>query len=266
MSVGTTVAGIDLGPDFVEARRALLAHPIYETVSNADHLRVFMKYHVFAVWDFMALLKRLQQLVTCCTVPWTPPRQPALARMVNEIVLGEESDEAGDGTYASHYELYRAAMADLQASVAPIDHCVAAVAAGQDIGAALDSPLIPEAAGQFVRYTLSIAAHGAPHAVAASFFYGREDLIPQMFLRLEPQLRATGHHTERLAYYLRRHIELDGDQHGPLAAKLVAHLSQGRADFQAEVAPIATGSLLARTRLWDGALAEIRNRESDSAR
>ena len=48
---------------------ALVAHPLYGAVRTREHIRIFMKHHVFAVWDFFTLLKRLQAEVTCVTVP-----------------------------------------------------------------------------------------------------------------------------------------------------------------------------------------------------
>ena len=50
-------------------RAALLDHPIYTHVASVADLRRFMEDHVFAVWDFMSLLKRLQQESVGCYVP-----------------------------------------------------------------------------------------------------------------------------------------------------------------------------------------------------
>ena len=101
-------------------RDSLLAHPIYDRIDTIEDLRLFMEHHVFAVWDFMSLLKALQRLVCCVDVPWTPPLDSAACRFVNEIVLGEESDEDGQGGFTSHFELYRRAMRQSGAETGPI--------------------------------------------------------------------------------------------------------------------------------------------------
>jgi Protein of unknown function (DUF3050) len=54
-------------------RHALLNHPIYGEVDSLNRLREFMQMLVFAVWDFMSLVKRLQNELTSNSLPWIPP-------------------------------------------------------------------------------------------------------------------------------------------------------------------------------------------------
>ena len=61
-----------LGNDLKETRSKLISHPLYQALDSKEKLVLFMENHVFAVWDFMSLIKALQRNLTCIDVPWTP--------------------------------------------------------------------------------------------------------------------------------------------------------------------------------------------------
>ena len=243
------------------ARRAVTQHPLLSRSLSADEARVFMEHHVFAVWDFMTLLKRLQGDLAGTTLPWRPPAHPEHARFVNEIVLGEETDEDGLGGHASHFETYLAAMTEAGANRGPIDRFLLALHAqkpGEDPRAALASCGAPAPSIRFVQHTLSLAMNpSAPTAaVAASFFHGRESIVPEMFRRLLASLEAANQKCARLRWYLARHVEVDEGQHGPMAERLLASLTKDEAT-RALADQAATESLHARRALWDGVLAAM---------
>lgn len=232
-------------------------HPLYRSLSRVEELRLFMESHVFAVWDFMSLLKTLQRGLTCVDVPWLPCPAPESRRLINEIVLGEESD-VYEGMASSHFELYLLAMHKGGASTAAIDALVAALHEGNDVRAALDMCGAPEEAARFVRDTFSLIETHGLHAVAAAFTFGREDLIPDMFRGLVRDLNRDLHGTlSTFVWYLERHIEVDGDEHGPMALRMVSNLCGEDDRKWAEAEEAATFALTARLRLWDGIASRI---------
>ena len=252
---------IDLG----DLRQRLLAHPIYAMVDSPARLRRFMEHHVFAVWDFQSLLVALQQKLTCTTLPWIPTPDREARRLVNEIVLDEQSDELPDGTHASHFELYLDCMRQAGADTGPVESLLTLLAAGIPLERALDEACVPAAAAAFVRTSFAIIASGSAHKIVAAFTYGREDVIPEMFRPLVVALAAQDPHSwERLRFYLERHIEADDEKHGPMCRRIVASLCGDDAGRWAEASATARGSLQSRIDFWDAIRAEIAP-ESDLA-
>ncbi len=232
-------------------RARLAVHPLYDQLRDERTLRLFMETHVFAVWDFQSLLKALQRLVTCVEVPWLPTSDPEARRLVNEIILDEESDHSPGGGHLSHFELYLRAMKECGAQVAPIHAFMGHLRAGRSVDEALDECGCSRAAGRFVRSTMAVAQSGRVHRVAAAFAYGREEVIPGMFRRLVDRL--AGHSLQRwgtLRFYLDRHIGTDADRHGPQSRDLVRRLCGNNANLWSEAVETARASLEARVRLW----------------
>jgi hypothetical protein len=242
-------------------KAALLNHPIYQEIDRLDSLRLFMEHHIFAVWDFMSLLKTLQRRLCCVDVPWLPAADPIASRLVNEIVLAEESDEDGRGGFASHFDLYHRAMARCGASTAPIDGFLNELRNGKPVSAALESPGVPKCARPFVRRTFDIIEGGNICAIASAFTFGREDLLPAVFQRIVDELNVeAGGGLEEFKYYLNRHIGLDGDEHGPMANRLLLSIC-GSGESRWQLAEqTAADCLEARLALWDGICDVIRGR------
>jgi Protein of unknown function (DUF3050) len=242
-------------------RAALLEHPIYTQVASVADLRRFMEDHVFAVWDFMSLLKRLQQDMTCIRVPWFPASNARAARLINDIVIGEETDVDPDGSYVSHLDLYLRAMGDIGASTRQFGRFRALVLVGVPVEVALAQIGAPPHVQAFVAHTMALANSGSTEEVLAAFFYGREDIIPEMFGRLLNTLYGAKHNNRvrNFIYYIDRHIELDGDSHGPMGRELLEDLLANSPNRVEQARRAAYSSIEARIRLWNGTLSKLRN-------
>ncbi|TCW38816.1 DUF3050 domain-containing protein [Laceyella sacchari] len=238
-------------------REDLLTHPVYTMVNSPERIKIFMKHHVFAVWDYMNVLKRLQRQLTSLSIPWIPRAHAEYVRYINEMVLTEEADEDGQGGYASHFEMYIQAMDEAGADITPIQQYVEMIIAGYHPLESLYSSEIPPTVADFVRQSLELSLNGKPHEVAAWFIFGRDDLIPDMFATLLRSLEQQGIHN-RFTSYLRRHLAVDGRRNGPLAEKLLQSLCGNDPLKREQAYRIAQSALEARLRLWDGITDEIK--------
>jgi hypothetical protein len=244
-------------PRFVELQRrlqplrnSLVAHPVYGSLRGLEDLHKFLSLHVFAVWDFMSLLTALQRRLTCVDEVWRPVGDAASRRLINEIVLGEESDQIG-GQFTSHFEMYQAAIRQCGGSTEHIDAVLRRVEAGEDVVHALSSAPVP--ARRFSTVTFEAVRSGSLAATAAAFTLGREDVIPSMFTELVRDLRRRGRaDTSLLIDYLDRHVEVDGEEHGPMAAQLLTNVCGDEESRWQEAEQAAAAALRARLGLWDG--------------
>ncbi|WP_191833970.1 DUF3050 domain-containing protein [Pseudomonas fluorescens] len=239
-------------------KEQLSSHPIFAEIHSLPVLQRFMETHVFAVWDFMSLTKRLQQELTCVALPWLPPQDPKAARLINEIVLGEESDERLEQGHYSHFELYLDAMREVGASTQAIERFVSLQREGIGYASALQQAGASDAARQFVCHTLDIALNAPAHSVAAAFLHGRESVIPGMFQRILDDWGITGEQAPTFRYYLQRHIEVDAEDHGPAAEQLLARLVQDDPQREQQVYQAAIAAVQSRIALWDRLLLSMR--------
>lgn len=254
-----------LTPAMRRLRHELETHPVFAEIAHAEALRSFMQVHVFAVWDFMSLAKRLQRDLTCVDLPWMPPTNPEAARLINDIVLAEESDIDADGHPASHLDLYLKAMRDVGASTEQFDRFLVALRSGASLSDALERAEVPGFVRAFVEHTIGTCLRGTTLEVMSSFFYGRENVIPPMFQSLLDHWGLSEGQAPGFVYYLQRHIELDGDSHGPAASRLIQAELGRDPDGLTRARDAAREAMAARRALWDGTAALLRERHGEAA-
>ncbi|WP_276483062.1 DUF3050 domain-containing protein [Paraflavitalea pollutisoli] len=238
--------------DIEPLRQQLIQHPVYAATNNVDRLRIFLEHHVFAVWDFMSLLKSLQRNLTSVELPWIPVGSPETRYLINEIVLGEESDVDQEGRRTSHFELYLKAMAEAGCRLAVIDGFIDKLKGRQPVTASLQNSGVPQAAARFVEGTFAVIHANQPATQAAVFTFGREDLIPGMFISFVTELnKQTGNQFKTLKYYLERHIEVDGEHHSQLAFQMTEELHGEDEQMWQTSTEAVKLALQQRIELWD---------------
>ena len=235
-------------------------HPVYGALNSLDDLRVFMAHHVFPVWDFMSLIKYLQNEIAPARFPWAPKADPEIVRFINELVMEEESDQnvpgASGPAFLSHFQLYCRAMEEVGIDAAPA-RTFTETAARDGIVTALDAGFAPDPAARFMEQTFAFIATGKPHVVAAAFAFGREQVIPAMFRAFLSDMGIGRAEAPAFHYYLERHIHLDEDFHGPMSLRMVEGLVDGNAARAREAETAAVEAIKARLAFWDGVRAAI---------
>ena len=238
-----------LNSNLTKYREEIVNHPLYKKLNSVEDIAVMMEHHVYAVWDFMSLLKALQSLLTCTTSPWKPVGDGKIRQLVNSIVLEEESDVDKENNPLSHYEMYIDAMKQCGANTSAIESFVSNVST-------TNIPSVNDGVDAFLKTTFDVIESNETHKIASAFTFGREDLIPDMFTAIVNEYN-TENNLDKFVYYLERHIELDGGEHGPLALELISNLCGDDDDKWREVEETAIACLVARKKLWDSILADL---------
>jgi hypothetical protein len=234
-------------------KEALLQHSLYNKVQTIEDLHRFLESHVYAVWDFMSLLKALQSKLTCTTTPWFPTANTQTRYFINEIVVAEESDLTLDGRRQSHFEMYLEAMQDCGANTTEIEAFLTNLSSLNNIFVAIKTSDLHPNIKAFLDFTFRVIEEGKAHEIAAAFTFGREDLIPSMFTAILKNFQANFPETDlkKLIYYFERHIELDADEHGPMAMGMITELCGNDSKKWSEVEQISIAALEKRIGLWD---------------
>ena len=238
-----------LNSNLTKYREEIVNHPLYKKLNSVEDIAVMMEHHVYAVWDFMSLLKALQSLLTCTTSPWKPVGDGKIRQLVNSIVLEEESDVDKENNPLSHYEMYIDAMKQCGANTSAIESFVSNVST-------TNIPSVNDGVDAFLKTTFDVIESNETHKIASAFTFGREDLIPDMFTAIVNEYN-TENNLDKFVYYLERHIELDGGEHGPLALELISNLCGDDDNKWKEVEETAIACLVARKKLWDSILADL---------
>jgi len=241
--------------------KKLESHQVFTNLNTLSELRLFMEHHVFAVWDFMSLLKKLQEIYVPHGSPWIPNPNGNVVRFINEIVMEEESDQSYGSkgeSYSSHFEIYLEAMKEVGASTNIIDSFLDQVRS-DGIEKALNFNLVPEPSREFMGYTFDLINRGKGHEIGASFAICRESIVPIMFKRILEKTNISAEEAPVFHYYLERHAHLDGEHHGPMALRLLDDLCTDSEQKEKEVILEVESSLEARIKLWDGVLSATQN-------
>lgn len=241
-----------------EVRNQLTNHELYGQLESVEDIKTFMESHVYAVWDFMSLLKALQRHLTCVDLPWKPAADSSVVRFINEIVLEEESDRNELGEPKSHFEMYLDAMEEVGADTSKVLQALTNFSSLETISGDIENSDLNTAEKSFLKFTFEVINTQKPHIIAAAFTFGREEVIPDMFLNIIEKSGNKGSDSyPKLTYYLKRHIELDGDEHGPLALKMIKALCGSDDQKWDEVIHFSKIALEVRIALWNSIAASI---------
>lgn len=245
----------------IEEEKNKLLESSFFTINNIKSkkdLEVFMKAHVFSVWDFMSLLKTLQNEITTTSIPWKPSKYgPELTRFVNELVIEEESDEwLWQWEYISHFELYLKAMEELGIDTKEIKEILFNTNY-ENIDELFCNEKIPKSSRNFMKKTFSYIKSWDIKEVASAFTFWRENIIPEMFIKIIKNLEISNINAPTLYYYFKRHIELDWDSHWPLSKKLIEKIANNEKESIKIIEEIAIDSIKTRKIFWEEIQKEI---------
>ena len=144
-----------------------------------------------------------------------------------------------------------------------IDELIVDVNAGESMKNILSKANYPSHIKNFLDFTFHVVYSNKPHIIAAVFTFGREDLIPDMFIEIIKNLKMSKEEDlADLTYYFERHIEVDSGEHGPMAIEMIKQLCGEDSKKWDEALNYSKQALELRIKLWDGILIYLENKKS----
>ena len=240
-----------------ELKHKITTHPLFANKLEPKHMCKFMESHIFAVWGFMSILKSLQKIITPSNLPWIPNKNTknGLVNFVNEIILSEESDYIEGIGFISHFEIYLLAMKNMGAKTDQLDKLTSRIMDNGYNKKFIDDVDASAEVKSFLKYDLEVSMNGTLPEIIGAFTLGREKVIPNMFSYILPAIEETSA-SKYLITYLERHIDIDGDRHGPLSMKLL-NASCDKEQLSPAYAS-AIKSLELRLLVWDRIYEDIK--------
>jgi hypothetical protein len=231
-------------------------HKVFIEIFSVENLKIFAEHHVYAVWDFMCLVKSLQRKLVCTEIAWYPPINHVGCHVINEIVAEEESDITWDGRYLSHFEMYLESMQECGAKIDTILALIDSIKRKEPLEKALSEHPIPKISKDFICDTFKIIKMEV-HQIAASFTFAREGITDRMFLPILQNMKDKAS-VGKFMYYFQRHIDLDVGKHSQEAKLLIVNLCGNDERKWHEAKEASKHSLRSRINFLDGVYQEIK--------
>ncbi len=242
---------LEVENEISELRNQLQNHKLYNSLKSIDDIKVFMEYHVFAIWSFALLLNNLQINMTEVRTSSISLEKSTDSVLINETVLEEEIETNKVSQTQSHFEIYFDAMRQADARTNEINNFIKLIQFNNSVNYSLNKTNIDKRVADFVKFSFSVTKTNKPHLIASALIFGQEEVIPGMFIEILRNVDSENKFYNKLKYYLQGHIDLDIDKQRPLSIKIVSEICNNNQQKWDETITIAKQSLEKRIALWD---------------
>jgi len=205
----------------IKVSEDVINHPMFKKLNNIYNIKKYSEFQIWCVWDFMSILKQVQNFIFCNDILWLPPENPNAGAAFYRLIESEETDlgfKGGDLNRASHFQSFRAAMQELNADTKNIDNFLELIKTGKTLPEALNKSGASPQTKSFL-LTNNHLIKQSPYNAIALITLTRENFLPAVFKSLLSYVNEN-EKIELFVWYHKRHIYLDSVLHGPLSIQI----------------------------------------------
>ena len=241
-----------------QLKKSIRKHSLFSNKLTNRQIAIFMESHIYSVWGFMSLLKSLQYGLSSNNLPWIPTSNTTngLINFINEIVLSEESEYIKGIGFTSHFEIYLLAMKKIGAKANEIKKLIKNIEKNKKYKDAILDIKINKEVKDFLDFDIKTSQSNSLPKIIGGFTLAREQVIPNMFEYIIPAIKDKKS-AKYFITYLKRHITIDGDRHGPLATRLLKTICTSNNDMCIAYKS-GIKSLKLRLKVWDKVASELK--------